>query len=362
MDALKAYSPDYVTSRRRFREAAEAVGARLEALSLPSPLRATDGSPLTIDAAILGSAQPRRAVVVSSGTHGVEGFFGAAVQLALLAREDLLRLPPDGALILLHAINPFGFDRVRRVNEDNIDLNRNFLLEGQPYTGAPEGYRSLEGLLNPASPPAPLDLFLPRMLATLAREGLSALKSAIAQGQYDYPRGIFFGGARESASKALLAEALPRWLAGAERVVHLDLHTGSGRWGTHVLAVPDAVDSPRFRFQQQLFGEDRVEGFDPNGVLYEIRGSLGAWCAQVLPSPTEYHCLLTEFGTHWVVEVILALRQENRAWHYTDPDDPRRDLARARLREVFCPADAHWRRSQVADALTLVAQARHHLS
>ena len=359
MEPLEAYSPDYVTARQRFRTAATAAGARLEALSLP--LQAADGTPLTIDVALLGSPTPRRAVVVSSGTHGVEGFFGAAVQLGILAREDLLRLPDDCALVLIHAVNPFGFDRVRRVNEDNVDLNRSFLTPAEAYTGSPEGYRELEALLNPASPPEVLDLFLPRMASTLATKGLSALKSAIAQGQYDYPRGLFFGGSRPNTTVQLLGEALPRWLGGAERVVHLDLHTGRGRWGDYVLAVPDAVDSPAFRLQQRLFGDDRVEGFDPRGVLYEIRGSLGAWCAQLIPG-TAYHCLLAEFGSHWIIEVLLAMRYENRAWHYTEPDDPRRVQARDRLREVFCPADVHWRRATLAQALTLVAQARQHLT
>ena len=359
MDVLDFYSPDYTTARRRFRELAEAAGFSLEALELE--LDAADGSPLTIDMAWLGPRDAERVVVLSSGTHGVEGFFGSAVQLAVLTRPELLVLPEGAALLLIHAINPFGFDRIRRVNEDGVDLNRNFLLEGQEYTGSPEGYAALNGLLNPPSPPQALDPFLLKVGLKLVRHGMPALKAAVATGQYDFSQGLFFGGSRPSSSREKLAEALPRYLAKAKRVVHLDLHTGSGRWGTYILAVSDDIHGPKFAWQQQLFGADNVEGLDPSGVLYEIRGVLGAWCQQLL-SDVEYHCLLAEFGTRWVFEVITALRQENRAWLHTTAEDPRRLTARARLKEAFCPADEAWRRDMLEVGVGLLETARAHLA
>ncbi|MFX7984992.1 DUF2817 domain-containing protein, partial [Acinetobacter baumannii] len=39
----------------------------------------------------------------------------------LFARLAASRL----ALLLVHAVNPYGFAHLRRVNEDNVDLNRN---------------------------------------------------------------------------------------------------------------------------------------------------------------------------------------------------------------------------------------------
>ena len=56
--------------------------------------------------------------------------------------------------VLLHALNPYGFAWLRRVNEHNVDLNRNFLLPGEAYRGSPAGYAALDPLLNPKSPPA----------------------------------------------------------------------------------------------------------------------------------------------------------------------------------------------------------------
>src|SRR3712207_6826574 len=89
-----AFSPDYSTARSRFREAALRLKCHLEAHSIEQV--APNGEDLTIDVAILGASEPQKIVVVSSGLHGVEGFFGSAVQIALL--EDCLTtwsLPPD---------------------------------------------------------------------------------------------------------------------------------------------------------------------------------------------------------------------------------------------------------------------------
>ena len=81
---------------------------------------------------------------ISSGIHGVEGFFGSAVQLAFLDSLPPNWQPPPGTkFILLHALNPFGFAWRRRFNEENVDLNRNFLLPEEAYSGAPPSERSL---------------------------------------------------------------------------------------------------------------------------------------------------------------------------------------------------------------------------
>src|SRR5690606_11704356 len=109
-----------------------------------------DGNELSLDVARKGPKDARKLLVVSSGTHGVEGYFGSAVQIALL--EGLLsrvNLAPHVGVLLIHAINPYGFAWSRRTNEDNVDQNRNFLLTGAEFRGAPEAYRELDGLLNP---------------------------------------------------------------------------------------------------------------------------------------------------------------------------------------------------------------------
>src|SRR6266568_5081901 len=106
------FSENYTTARSRFLAAAESARCRLETHSIDQ--LGPDGKPLTIDVAILGDDSPSRALVVSSGLHGVEGFFGSAVQVGLL--EGVVNgteVPKKTALILIHALDPFGFAHLR---------------------------------------------------------------------------------------------------------------------------------------------------------------------------------------------------------------------------------------------------------
>ncbi len=125
---IDPFSTSYDTARERFRHAATGAGARLA-----SHPQGDDG--LTTDVATLGAAAPDWTVVVTSGLHGIEGFFGSAVQLAWLGSRAIL--PDRGAVVLVHALNPYGFAHHRRVDADNVDLNRNFLPDDAPRRTPP---------------------------------------------------------------------------------------------------------------------------------------------------------------------------------------------------------------------------------
>jgi len=351
------FSPDYSTARTRFREAAAALGMRTEALSIDQ--KGPDGADLTVDVAVLGAEAPRRAVVVSSGLHGVEGFFGSAAQLALM-RGPLadLALPDDAAVVLLHALNPYGFAWIRRVNEDNADLNRSFLREGERYEGAPDGYGSMDGLLNPTRPPSSLDrlTFLPRAAFRIARVGLPTLKNAVGGGQYDFPRGLFYGGPAASRTQLLLDEHLPRWVGSCERVLHVDFHTGLGPSATYKLFVDHGPGDPETVALAAIFGPDVVEPWHAGGTSYTIRGGLGTWCKARFPD-IAYDVLAAEFGTRHLLRIIAALREENCAHHWAAADPDATSAAKRRLQNAFAPAEPAWRQAVVPKAVDVVRRA-----
>ncbi|MFP6687387.1 MAG: DUF2817 domain-containing protein [Polyangiaceae bacterium] len=349
-----SFSPDYRTARTRFRKSAESLGCRHAGVEIGA--EGPNGEALTIDFARFGPKDADQLLVVSCGTHGVEGFFGSAVELAMLEqRLPERRLPEGVALLFVHAVNPYGFSHIRRVNEDNIDLNRNFMLDGDAFEGADPGYTAFDSMLNPTSPPGGVDPFVLRAALNIARHGMPAMKNALVQGQYEYPKGLFYGGKGPSASQRILKSELPEWVGSAQRVVHLDLHTGMGKWETYVLAVSRSIDDPSTRWLKKHFGDDKVEALDPNGVLYEIRGVLGTWL-QSLFGDISYHCMLAEFGTYNPLRMISALRAENRAAHWGSPGDAQFSRAKHGLKEAFAPASASWRDHTVATALELVEQ------
>jgi hypothetical protein len=358
MSYTTAFCPNYAEARTRFRASASAINFRLE--EHPINQLGPDEEELTIDVAIKGETDPEKVIIVSSGLHGVEGFFGSAVQCTLL--EECLNdfCPPQGAvLVLVHALNPYGFAWRRRWNEDNIDLNRNFLLPDEEYTGSPQKYGDFNAFFNPTSPPSQFEPFLIKLIATIFRQGMTALKKTLLVGQYDFPKGLFFGGHGPSKTQQILAENLPRWVGYAKNVLHIDFHTGLGRKATYKLLINEPADSARTQWLIEKFGADVVENYykpSLGGTAYTIRGGLGRWCQAKFPM-CNYNFITAEFGTYPIIPVFKALRAENSVEFWSHPDDPSLERARKQLVEIFAPANPLWRKAVVSQGFDLVRRA-----
>ena len=353
-----AFSPDYATARERFRAMTAERGFAQEVY----PVRAegfADGA-LSIDLARLGPADAARVLVVSSGLHGVEGFFGSAVQLAWLASLPPGWRPPDGsAVVLLHALNPCGFAAVRRFDEANIDLNRNFLLKGDyeqhRIESAASFYRVLDPYLNPPTPPKWPDFFPLVAAAFILRYGLGPLRSVLPAGQYAFPRGLFYGGDRLAQSAEIIARHFPEWVGGANRVLHVDFHTGLGEYSTYKLLISDPPGSEQHTWLERQFGRKFVETLD-GPTAYAARGDLGDYLTDRLRD-RRYAYLCAEFGTGGNVAVLTALRAENRAHFYADPQSPAFARAKKELLEAFVPSSPGWRWPVVRQGLKLLQRA-----
>ena len=332
------FSPDYETARARFRAAAERAGARLDAL----PLDATSprGEALSIDIAWFGTREPRRLLLHACGIHGLEAFTGSAVQLALL--EDPPGFAADDAFILVHVLNPYGMAWLRRANENNVDLNRNFLADGDSWSGAPALYGSLDPLLNPRSRPSP-DAFGLRAAITSLRYGFPRVKDAIAQGQYEYPRGLFFGGKALQPGPRRYLDWLRHHLQTVDYVFAIDLHTGLGKYATDTVIPEIRVNVTPLETLGQALGRPLADVSGPS-VAYEVRGSMGAALPRLLPH-ARVDCVLQEIGTRGPLTVLHALREENR-WHFFGNGSIVHP-AKQRLREALCPPAAEWRREAV---------------
>ncbi len=342
------FSPDYETARGRFRLAAVSAGGAAHAIALPA--RGPHGEPLSIDIAWLGSASPRRVFLHTSGLHGVEAYTGSAAQLALL--DALPARGAHDAIVLVHVLNPYGMAWLRRTNENNVDLNRNFLMGGESWSGAPELYRALDPLLNPPTPPS-RDGFAMRAAATAVRHGFHRVKQAVAEGQYEFPRGLFFGGRELERGPRLYMDWLAQHLAGAGYVFALDLHTGLGRHGSDTVIPESPVNATGPEALGPALGRSFVDVRGPS-VAYTVRGGYGSALPHVLPG-VRIDFVLQEIGTYPPIRVIHALREENR-WHFFGEGSIVHP-AKERLREMLCPASAAWRRRAVGRALDLAQRA-----
>ncbi len=144
------FSDSYPEARTRFLAAASTAGASVHTQVLP--MSGTQGEVLAMDVAVQGPPDATRVLMTTSAVHGIEGFCGSAIQSGLLQH---LTLPPGVAVVHVHAVNPHGFSHARRVNEDNVDLNRNFIDFGQALPVNAD-YADIHKLLLPEQgPPTP---------------------------------------------------------------------------------------------------------------------------------------------------------------------------------------------------------------
>ena len=73
-----------------------------------------------------------------------------------------------------------------------------------------------------------------KFVLAIARHGLLVLMQAVARGQFDFLRGLFYGGAGPSLTLHILKAHFPRWVADASATLKLDFHTGLGKRGVSI--------------------------------------------------------------------------------------------------------------------------------
>jgi hypothetical protein len=280
---------------------------------------------------------------VVSGTHGVEGFAGSLCQRAWL--RDGVDLPRDLAVVVVHAINPYGFAWVRRVNEDNVDLNRNCIDFERGAVPENPGYDQLAAALVPEVwDETTQTATAGELLEYAGTHGFDGLQAAVSTGQYRHPRGIFFGGQGPVWSQRTLRTIVQEHLADATRVAVIDLHTGLGPFGHGELIAshPDAEGKARLA----ACFDDYTVPAEGTSVSADVRGDVLDAIEQWLPG-VGVAGVAIEWGTVDIVEVSNALRADAWLHGYSDPRGPAAAPIKEQLRAAFAPDDPQWAESVV---------------
>ena len=306
------FSRTYDEARQRFLEAARKASATVD--THRHPRKGAEGEEIATDVALLGPPDAASLFIVSSGTHGPEGFSGSACQLALLGDELAARAANRGiALLLIHAVNPFGFSHLSRTNEDNIDLNRNFNDFSQPYPPN-DTSEQVHSLLVPESwPPSADD---EARLAARMAELAGRRTPGVSSGQAMHPDGLFYAGTAPSWSNRTIRAILRRHGAGRRHVAWIDVHTGLGPrgHGEKIFGRHSAQTQARALswWGRDLIVSTMTESVSPRTEGH-ITGCAPQECADAAITP-----MTLEYGTLPNPEVRRALRGE--AWLAGHPD------------------------------------------
>ena len=318
----------------KFVAACDVAGATTRVIE--HPLSGPDGEPLHATVARLGPDDARDVMLVISGTHGIEGYFGSAMQIDAMRRSrDLLPLDDHTAVVMVHLVNPWGTAWSSRENEDNVELLRGHHFCHHPVPPNPifDDFHETMGYGRITS----IDELLAtrgRAIELVKRHGLGSLMEAIAAGQGSQPDAItWVGDGTPTWSKRLLDQVAAEHLGTAERLLVWDLHTAVGPPGETVVFHPYPPGSSDDELFRAHLGElwPNPEGLD----FY-------AWFGELCPHLTT-RTLICEAGTEQLgpddqyifpLDVWIKL--------HGDRTDPAAAPHLARYRRFFYPETDEW--------------------
>lgn len=348
----------YESSRERFRANLGRIQSRWQSARLEAHRYAGDED-VTTDWIRTDNGGRDKLVIFTTGEHGVEGYVGSTM-LEMFIQDYLPRLDVATTdVLLIHAINPWGMKHKRRVNANNVDLNRNFLYDAQPDPGFNPEYAQLVSLLMPQGRLSHWRwsrfAFLARLLWQQRSLGASKVRHIILLGQYAHPRGLFYGGDAIQDETRVTMNLYREAFAQSARIVHFDMHSGYGpRYQMQLVNSWMERRDPRMCMAQ--FNFPLVSATTPSS-FYQIRGDMIDYVytlAQNEFPSKRFYSTTFEFGTigdsTWNAMESLRIKVlENQKKWYGANEGIRKHIARE-FGELYCPSEERWREKAIADA------------
>ncbi len=332
-----SWSPDYTEARQKFREAGKQAGFELRAHPLNPQAHLQDG--LYIDEAYRGPKWPEKLLIVTSGVHGIEGFAGSAIQIETFKEVLQENLPSGVGVLYVHGLNPYGFAHYSRTNEENIDINRNFI----DWDSTPPKSHTLTKLLadmmlSKSNPPGIL-----KFVTFILRHGFENAKQALTGGQYEFPKSLYFGGQQGFAQSTIIWDNIIKAHSMMSRpdIMHIDLHTGLGTFAKGEIMVSEEKSSPAYRAVSSWW-PDATSIADGTSSSSVLNGDINNVFKRRAGEFSSAVSLTLEFGTRGPIEIVKALAMENWTRVFA-PEGKWRDRARAAMLRAFNPQEESWR-------------------
>ena len=342
------FPANYGVGRQRW---LAALGDEKRCFSYACSGASPQGEALFTDTVWLGPEDAVKVMVLIGGTHGVEGFAGSAVEtdiLGLLAGGHLV-LPANTALLMIHALTPWGYAWLRRCDADGVDLNRNGVDFSAPL---PEnnGYEALKPALL-------LTDALQRKHAFTEFEqaqGREAFEKALSGGQYTDPVGPFYGGLAPAHGRQVIDDLLSNYALQQRDLAVIDIHTGLGSFGYGEIICDHQPDTPAIKVARDWYGDSVTLPWLGTSSSVPKLGLLDyAWHAIM----NDRSCYITlEFGTYRTDQLFEVLLRDHQLWAQADNDLARRAHSRI-MKQYFCPDDKAWREMVLFRARQVISQA-----
>lgn len=342
---LEHFSTSYVVARKKFLKTAESI--ELPVHSIGHDLRGPNNEVLAVDSVHVGDPEATRLIIMISGTHGVEGLTGSACQSAWLSQLQQTALPDDVAVLLIHAINPYGVAWHRRVNEDNVDLNRNFISHDGTGICNPH-YAQVHDFMIPTAYDGEKRVATDLALAEIRSQLGEDVFQIATLGQSSHPDGFYYSGDKPVWSNLVLRKLLDIYALKRRIVSVIDFHTGLGAYGYGLVGIANDPGTPELQWARDWYGEGMTT-FVEVGQLFGYPdysaytdGMLICGIRKILPDVSVISGGI-EFGTYGPDEIQAAERSD--AWlyaHGSNAPQETKETIRRELLEVYQPPKTDW--------------------
>lgn len=351
-DYSSIYPDNYESARDNFRALSAELHATYQNVQYyPLWVPSETDSDLTIDVCYIpAQADSLNLLILSSGVHGVEGYVGHAAQLLFLENYLSDEFLQNTGVLLIHAVNPYGFKYTRRVTENNVDMNRNSPSTEDLYETQNEGYSQVYDLINPQKKVKVGSLenrfFFVKAINEIRKASLPVLRQAVLQGQYTYPEGLYFGGQGPEPQIELLKPVISEISLPYERIMMLDLHTGYGERGKLHL-FPNPMEDDKRRKLESMFDGFDIDWGDSDD-FYTVTGDFAGFVG-TLSQGKEYYPMVFEYGTLNSQTTMGSLKSihimilENQGYQHGFRSEKDSLRVKADIREMYYPESENWR-------------------
>jgi hypothetical protein len=327
------------------------LGGEIPCFSYPCSGRGPEGEALFTDTVWIGPEDATKVMVLIGGTHGVEGFAGSAIEtdtLRLLAGGHLV-IPANTALLMVHALTPWGYAWLRRCDADGVDLNRN-VVDFSRLLPENVGYETLK----PALLLSDTELRKRAFAEFEQLHGREALEKAISAGQYSDPGGPFYGGQAPAHGRLVVEDLIRKYSLQQRDLAVIDLHTGLGSFGYGEIICDHQPDSPATKVARLWYGDSVTLPLLGTSSSVPKLGLLDyAWHAIM----NERSCYITlEFGTYRTDQLFEVLLRDHQLWAQSGNDLARLEHSQL-MRQHFCPNDKAWQEMVLFRARQVISQA-----
>lgn len=304
-------------------------------------------------------------IVITTGVHGIEGYIGS-VMLDVFWKEiyaSEINKANTGVLVVAN-VNPYGMKYHRRYNENNVDLNRNFILDWNSFDmTVNKDYPKVDIFLGPKDTMGNIvghELsFYGSMIKELIEDGADTISNALLGGQYEYAEGVYYGGNGDEASTTFLKDVFKQTLESEyENIVHIDVHSGYGPRYNMVI-FNSVFETMNEAESVALFGYNNViahdsEAFypttgDTTDFYYRLKEQLG--------TDNTLFSTCFEFGTigDSFLDSIISMKytiEENQNHWNPSSNSITNEIIKERYQELFYPTEKDWREKTVSDFAT----------